>query len=255
MNIKEFQDKLAALVDLSARQGQTLAPEQMREFFEGDDLDKDQMLRILQYLRGKGIRIEGAGQTEEVADDGIDLAAGTPAELTGEEEAYLRELLSELEGETEENFRYREAFSALADRDEKAMLSLTRYYMPWTARTAADMNCTELLLADLIQEGNVALVSALSRLPEENILPENGDAWVKAQVRDGLRSAIEEQVLQKQRDDSLVAKVEKLDTAVRELSEDEEDKTLPFTLQELAVILDMEEEEIRGILRLTGDEE
>ena len=101
----------------------------------------------------------------------------------------------------------------------------------------------------------MALVSALSGFPEEMIEAENADAWIKARITFGLRSAIEEQVMQKQRDDSLVAKVEKLDSAVRELSEDEEDKTLPFTLQELAVILDMDEEEIRGILRLTGDEE
>ena len=205
MDIREFQDKLSNLVALAARQDHSLTPEQMRESFAGDDLEKEQMLRILQYLQGRGIRIVTEEPLDVVADDGIDLSVGTPAALSEEDTAYLRELLEELR--------------------------------------------------QMIQEGNMALVSALSGFPEEKIAVENADAWIKARITSGLRSAIEEQVMQKQRDDSLVAKVEKLDSAVRELSEDEEDKTLPFTLQELAVILDMDEEEIRGILRLTGDEE
>ena len=220
MDIREFQDKLSNLVALAARQDHSLTPEQMRESFAGDDLEKEQMLRILQYLQGRGIRIVTEEPLDVLADDAIELSVGTPAALSEEDTAYLRELLEELR-----------------------------------QMQTAEMNCEEVLLADLIQEGNMALVSALSGFPEEKIAVENADAWIKARITSGLRSAIEEQVMQKQRDDSLVAKVEKLDSAVRELSEDEEDKTLPFTLQELAVILDMDEEEIRGILRLTGDEE
>ena len=255
MDIREFQDKLSNLVALAARQDHCLTSEQMREYFAGDDLEKDQMLRILQYLQGRGIRIVTEEPLDVLADDGIDLSVGTPAELSEEDTVYLRELLEELRQMQAEEELHPEWFEALAGKDSKAFLSLSQYYMPWTAEKAAEMNCEEVLLADLIQEGNMALVSALSGFPEEKIAAENADAWIKARITSGLRSAIEEQVMQKQRDDSLVAKVEKLDSAVRELSEDEEDKALPFTLQELAVILDMDEEEIRGILRLTGDEE
>ena len=55
-------------------------------------------------------------------------------------------------------------------------------------------------------------------------------------------------------DDYLVAKVEKLEAAVRELTEDEEDESSKFSAGELAIILDMDEEEIRDVLRLTGDD-
>ena len=54
--------------------------------------------------------------------------------------------------------------------------------------------------------------------------------------------------------DYLVAKVEKLEAAVRELTEDEEDESSKFSVEELAIILDMDEEEIRDVLRLTGDD-
>ena len=47
-------------------------------------------------------------------------------------------------------------------------------------------------------------------------------------------------------------KVRKLEAAVRELSEEGEKK---FSLEELAVLLDMDVDEIRDVLRLTGDDQ
>ena len=51
-----------------------------------------------------------------------------------------------------------------------------------------------------------------------------------------------------------ILKHEKLEAAVRELTEDEEDESSKFSVEELAIILDMDEEEIRDVLRLTGDD-
>ena len=51
-----------------------------------------------------------------------------------------------------------------------------------------------------------------------------------------------------------MAKVEKLEEAVRDLSEDEEGQETKFSIDELAIILDMDAEEIRDVLRLTGDD-
>ena len=54
------------------------------------------------------------------------------------------------------------------------------------------------------------------------------------------------------RDDYLVSKVENLEAAVKELTDD--DDATKFTIDELAVILDMNVDEIRDVLRLTGDD-
>ena len=67
-------------------------------------------------------------------------------------------------------------------------------------------------------------------------------------------SGVGSAMLSKFEDDYLVAKVEKLEAAVRELTEDEEDESSKFSVEELAIILDMDEEEIRDVLRLTGDD-
>ena len=70
-------------------------------------------------------------------------------------------------------------------------------------------------------------------------------------IQEGIGKAISQQEQTKFQDDCLVAKVQKLESAVRDLSED--DGETKFTVNELAIILDMDVEEIQDILRLTGD--
>ena len=94
-------------------------------------------------------------------------------------------------------------------------------------------------IGDLIQEGNMSLLLALAEeMPEEERLLAGMESWVK------------EQTEQKYRDESMVEKVRKLEAAIRELSDDEEQK---FSVEELAAYLDMDEEEIRAVLRLTSE--
>ena len=96
--------------------------------------------------------------------------------------------------------------------------------------------------------------AATSHFLGEEEPEEKDEKWLLGRIRCGIRHAIEEQTQRKFEDDYLVAKVEKLEAAVRELTEDEEDESSKFSVEELAIILDMDEEEIRDVLRLTGDD-
>ena len=62
---------------------------------------------------------------------------------------------------------------------------------------------------------------------------------------------LEEQNQQKKEDDILVEKVRNLEARVKELTEDEDVK---YSVEELAVFLDMDVEEMESVLRLTGDD-
>ena len=99
----------------------------------------------------------------------------------------------------------------------------------------------------MIQEANVSLLMALD---EEN--DHKDEKWLLGRIRAGILRAIEEQTQQKFQDDCLVTKVEKLESAVKDLTDDDGENR--FTIDELAVILDMNVDEIRDILRLTGDD-
>ena len=143
-----------------------------------------------------------------------------------------------------------ELFELLSKGDALAQAELSQKYLRAAAEMAVEMNCEEIFIADLIQEANISLLMALGEEEPE----EKDEKWLLGRIRCGIRHAIEEQTQRKFEDDYLVAKVEKLEAAVRELTEDEEDESSKFSVEELAIILDMDEEEIRDVLRLTGDD-
>ena len=220
----------------------------MREYFEASELEKEQLLKILQYLKVKGISIEGLPEKTEDTEPEIEEEVHEP--LTKEEEEYLNDYLEGLTKTEKEMPEPSELFRKLAEGDALAQMQLAQYYLPHAARMAAKMNSRDIFLADLIQEANVGLLTALE---EENPVHKD-ETWLLGRIRFSIRQAVEEQSQQKFRDDYLVSKVEKLESAVKELTEDEEDGSLKFSIDELAVILDMDAEEIRDVLRLTGDD-
>ena len=251
MDVIQFQEKLRNICELGKQNGNMLTHEQIREHFASTDLETSQMLKVLQYLKLQGIMREGDTapvETEEVGETEPE-SKGTSTPLTSEEEAYLKDYLAEVSnGKEVSPEMLHTLFENLADGDAIAEAALTSIYLPVAANMAADMNCTEIQFADLIQEANVVLLTALSDPETER----KDDAWLRLQLRKGIIAAIEEQTQQKFQDDCLVTKVEKLESAVKDLTDDDGENR--FTIDELAVILDMNVDEIRDILRLTGDD-
>lgn len=249
MDIAKFQAKLEEVCALGEANGKKLEPVQVKEAFEGMELDKNQLLKVLQYLKLKGIVIEGLeGAEEKKEQEQPEKEVKVP--LTPEEEAYLKEYLEGVEDAEKSSRNAEELFAALAGGDMMAQAELSQHYLAHAARMAAEMNCEEINIADLIQEANVSLLMALGEETEE----EKNEKWLMGRIRAGIREAIEIQTQRKFEDDYLVAKVEKLESAVKELAEDEEDGEAKFSIEELAIILDMDADEIRDVLRLTGDD-
>ena len=243
MDVQEFQNKLKEIQEVAKDQGDSLTAAQIRETFGGSDLNRDQLMGVLRYLSTRGISIAG-------------VAAGEPAEakekkkvpLTPEEEVYLKEYTEALPEAGDKEARAA-MFRRLSEGDPDAVQTLTAWYLRVAADMAVEMNSEDIFLGDLIQEANVSLMQALGGAGEEL----RDEAWILEELRKGIQAVLDEQSQQKFADDSLVAKVEKLENAVRDLSDDEDGKC-EFSVAELAVILDMDVEEIRNTLRLTGDD-
>ena len=243
MDVQEFQNKLKEIQKVAKDQGDSLTAAQIRETFGGSDLNRDQLMGVLRYLSTRGISIEG-------------VAAGEPAEvkekkkvpLTPEEEAYLKEYTEALPEAGDKEARAA-MFRRLSEGDPDAVQTLAAWYLRVAEDMAVEMNSEDIFLGDLIQEANVSLMQALGGAGEEL----RDETWLLGELRKGIQAVLDEQSQQKFADDSLVAKVEKLENAVRDLSDDEDGKC-EFSVAELAVILDMDVEEIRNTLRLTGDD-
>ena len=74
-----------------------------------------------------------------------------------------------------------ELFQRTAHGDALALGKLAQVYLPVAANMAAEMNCEEIHLADLIQEANVALLEAL----EQEKPQVKNDQWLRLQLREG----------------------------------------------------------------------
>ena len=168
--------------------------------------------------------------------------------LTPEEEAYFKDYLFGASGAFH---RYKAGFCRTC-RGKSG--SITGSYNPLYERNCKDGSGYE-CRGDFScgfdpREPNLSLIQALGEAGTEL----RDEKWLMGEVRKGLIRVLEEQTQRKFADDSLVGRVEKLESAVRELNDDEDDKNA-FSIDELAIILDMKVDEIRDVLRLTGDDQ
>lgn len=230
MEVKEFQEKLAGLCQEAMNNGRKLNGQQVKEFFSGIDLNKEQLVLVFRYLKSQGIQIEGF-EEEDTPEPEKDKAEGEVKEnpcLTAEDKEYLKEYIQGLQG--------------MKAEDER----LVRY-MPLAAQMAADAMKDGMNLADLIQEANVGLLMILAEndpsLPEEELIK-----LVKKEVKKAVDAADEQNF----EDDCLVAKVQNLDSVMKELTDDDQGEP-KFSVEELAIMLDMDIDEMKDIIRLTGE--
>ena len=95
-------------------------------------------------------------------------------------------------------------------------------------------------LADLIQEANLCLIQALGTAGDEC----RDEKWLLSEMRKGIQLVLEEQTQRKFEDDSLVARVEKLEHAVRDLNDGEDEKNAFLELLE-----DDDKEDVKQLLQ------
>lgn len=233
MEIKEFQEKLASLCQEAVANGKRLKGSQVKEFFSGLELDKDQLVLVFRYLKSQGIQIEGFEEDAKAEEEKP--AAGQKSEedkenpcLTEEDKEYLKNYLEEVRD--------------IHTEDER----LARY-MPVAAQYAADLMKDGMILADLIQEANVGLLMLLA----ENG-PETKEEEIHALLRKAVKQAVDAEDEQNFEDDCLVAKVQNLDSVMKELTDGDNGEP-KFSVEELAIMLDMDIDEMKDIIRLTGD--
>lgn len=244
MEIRRFQEQLGEMCRLAAENDGKLTAGQLKDFLEELKPDKEKLVQLLKYFRLQGITIEGVELAEEERE-----TEKPERELTAEEKRYLKEYKNSLRVNFQP-LRAEQLFRQLADGNAAAKKELSEQYLEIAADIATEMHGGELLLADLIQEANISLLMAL----EQEEPRKKDDIWLRLEIRKGIRRVLEEQTQQKFSDDCLVEKVQKLESAVKDLSENDDGTTSQFTVGELAIILDMEIDEIRDVLRLTGDD-
>lgn len=253
MDMKEFQKKLEQLMEEAARQEKNLTNEQILEVFGLNQLSPQQLQSLYEYLRIQGIRIQGAdlapmdiGKALDPQDEEQE-EEKKPVILEAEDEQCLKEYEEMLRQFPAEKEGEREALLLQAVTDVAAVQErLAQLYLKEILQYARSLWKQGLYIGDLIQEGNMSLLLALA----EEMPVENKADWMEQRLLAGMEAWVREQTEQKYQDECMVEQVRKLEAAIRELSDDEEQK---FSVEELAAYLDMDEDEIRSVLSLTSE--
>lgn len=223
----QFREKLSGILELGNEKQKILKKEEVEEYFAEDCLSEEQMELVYDYLLSQKIAVTGYVKR-----------GGTVREAGMEEEQALNL--------TEEDRQYLEGYieeiSMLQPQNEKE--EKLQYYFPEVVKIAEELYSEEYLIEDLIQEGNVGLMLAIETDMSETAVLEN--------VRQSIQMFIGEHEETKSRDRKMIEKVTYLDECVKNLTEELKRKP---TLDELASYMELTEDEVNDILRLTGEDE
>lgn len=248
MDIKEFQKKLVQIVEAGKAGGNCMDASQVQEWFREDALSEEQLDKVYEYLALQKIRVTGRGEEKvDSAQEASDRAQYRTAPLSEEEKSYLKKYQETLKQLPKADEPIEMLIQKAQKGDADALQRAVEFYMPLVADIAVELHHAQIPLADTIAEGNVHLMMALNRIEAT----EHVDLQMEKGIRDGILYMIEEQTEQKRRDDTMVDKVTRLEKAVKDLTDGDDD--LEFSVDELSIFLDMPKEEIEDVLRLVGE--
>ena len=218
----EFREKLAGILALCASQNNITDKTTVEEYFAEDNLSKEQMELVFDYLLSQKVIVKGyvkAGGSIKNAEKPEDVVR-----YTQEEQDYLNLYEQDLKG--------------LREGDPLKEL------LPEILSMAKEMHRTDIYIGDLVQEGNMGLMLAM----EEH---EGDMEALLSMAKESMQALLESQEETKKQDNRMVEKVNDLDEQIKKLSEEMGRKV---SVDELEEFLDITEDEISDILKLAGEE-
>jgi RNA polymerase primary sigma factor len=245
MNDKaRFLEKLSGLLALAKGQESRITIEEVKAYFSEDALTEEQMELVFDYLLAQKISVIGYVKMDIGEEE-------KEVEYTEEEKAYLKEYEMDLQAISQATpEELEELYRQAMDGEEVAKNRLVEVYLKDVVEIAKQMYEPEVFLGDLIQEGNLGLVLGVEMLTSVQTVAQARDI-ITRQIRQSIQMLLEEQNELNSRDKKMVEKVQALDEAITALAEELGRKV---TIDELAIYMGMEIEEIEDILKLTGEE-
>ncbi|MCD8398082.1 MAG: hypothetical protein LUD12_13035 [Lachnospiraceae bacterium] len=243
-----FREKLTELKEAAEQSGGVLTKPKIRELLKSMPLEENHYQLIFDYLAEQNIRVV---ESEEQVSDGLEQEE-LDAEQPDEEERrslsfYVEELEALSEIDDAEELRLLEDIRA---GNAEAKERLIGIYLPLICSMAEEYGEEALPSEDLIQEGNLGLLSAVDSLGEFE-----SAAACRAHILNKIREAMEQAVSQGQdkhkMDEGLLSRMNHLNEAVHNLERDLGHKV---SAEEVSAYLEMPVAEIEDLLRVAGNQ-
>lgn len=265
-NREDFKKGLAALRAKAAVNYNHITVGEILSSFPGIELSEEQIALIHQYLEEEHIVLEDyqphdtrtvtVKRTEESPDDfenseGSGESPGIPAEIEGEEKEYFQMYLQDLESVepcTEEEERI--LIGHLLAGDESAENRLIEGNLHRVLALAARRAGHGVLIGDLVQEGNMALITAIEEYAGAGVRISGAPfaEYLETRIGNAMKALIQEQGGYDKAAEDMARQANRLLEVTREL---EEELGRTVTLSELAREMKLPEDEVENILRVS----
>ncbi len=240
MNEQQFRQQLAALTDLAKKQQLCISEEQLLEHFPDTVENAEQKKLLLDYLASQKISVGEKADLDEL--------------LSMEDKDYLAEYTESLEAIAEIAREELEEImlSAIAGDEQAQQIVITQFLAQ--AATLAKLYAGQgVLLEDLIGEGNLALMQAVRNLgcveAEENIYDEVS-GFLGKYMMDAMEQLINEEADEKNADQQMADKVNRVADVAQELFDDMKRKVSP---EEICANSELTMDDVAEAMRLSGN--
>ncbi len=243
----QLKEALGALMGLASVSDRVLTMDQIQDACDGIGLTDKQIEMVCAYLEMNQVKIQGFAASEEDKSLFRDHEAEKEAEKTGADSAYFKMYLEELEGirpyrEEEEQ----DLVDAMLAGDGAAKEQLIEGNLHRVVQLSQEYLGQGVLAADLVQEGNMALILAM----ETYVPGTNFRIHLLTEIENAMVEAIREQTGSQDAGHTLAADANALMDATEVLAEELEREA---TAEELAEYLHISRERVETLVKISLD--
>jgi DNA-directed RNA polymerase, sigma subunit (sigma70/sigma32) len=246
-----FREMLSEIKALAGEKENKLTLEEIKLFFEKANLDEEQLKMVLDYLHSQRVQIDGwekqIDKTENIEEEN-DKKEDRTTSVKDESLLFYEEELAEIETISPESEK--ELCEEAAKGNAFAKSKLIELNLKMVRQIAQEYVGREIVLSDLIQEGNIGLMFCVEQLPLSGELEEYRK-FIASYVQMAMENYIEEVDAIHFAGKQIEEKVNYLNSAIKNLEEELEKK---ITIEEVSTYLEMPIEEIMEIVKMAGDE-
>ena len=250
---ENFMEDLENLLALASANGFCLTKKQVEDTFKGYALSADQMEMINQYLSQNHVLVESEEyiaemkeKAREEEEEKADESAAQPDEGDEEDSAYYKMYMADLSALPRfSKAREQEQLEKYLAGDGSVGKELIEGRLRFAAKTASLYRGQGVLLMDLIQEANMALVMAVSMYDGGSF-----EELILTQIKQAIEDALAEAGSQADVGGYLASQINSLMIVTARLAEE---LGREATLSELSEKMHMPEDKVRELVKMAMD--
>ena len=255
----KFMETLRSVAEVAKISENPLSKEEIMEFFDDMELTDEQLTMVFEYLQQPQVEekksnlAKSSNQDQtETQEDGYDVenGSGTDGGYSESESKFLKMYLEDINSiTTRTNNEIQALYMQLIQGDSMVMQEITDYWLTKVVDLARGYSTYPVNIEDIIQEGNIGLLSGLTKLLGSKKVIDVQE-YLKESVQQAIEVYIDEITSEDDWEETILAKTTLINEARKALAD--ENAEIP-SIPMLSEYTRITEQEIEDILRLSKD--